>query len=273
MAKKLSNPPSDEEVAIIKNLLIRGQLTKQEILGYINRARANPSKNLNPGRIAEINQGTVKKYLPIKPANDELVDEFLKKYYAAQNEDPLSKNTLDKLLPIKSLNPLILDITETSIIECKEVFQKQDGYIKTIAAFANNSGGYLVFGIEDKSWQVVGMQNDNFEKYDLKELNQHIHNCLNIDLQIGRHIFILENKKIGILYIPPAKIKPVIFSSQRDGISIGQIYYRYPGENRLITALDLHRLIEERASQLSKTLLIHQLNGLLQEVSSHRFND
>ena len=38
--------------------------------------------------------------------------------------------------------------------------EKSIKYMKTVIAFSNGTGGYLVFGIEDKTLEVVGIPED-----------------------------------------------------------------------------------------------------------------
>ena len=50
---------------------------------------------------------------------------------------------------------------ESSSIEYKqEVPGNSEKYLKTIIAFANGNGSQMVFGIEDKTCQVVGIPQD-----------------------------------------------------------------------------------------------------------------
>ena len=54
---------------------------------------------------------------------------------------------------------------ETDRIEFKrEVPQKDKRYLKTVVAFANGLGGSVVFGIDDKTLDVVGVPDDNLRK-------------------------------------------------------------------------------------------------------------
>lgn len=54
---------------------------------------------------------------------------------------------------------------ESNNIEFKESFNKSNfpKYAKTMAAYSNNRGGYIVFGITDKPRTIKGLQNDNFD--------------------------------------------------------------------------------------------------------------
>lgn len=54
---------------------------------------------------------------------------------------------------------------ETDRVEFKrEVPQKDKRYLKTVVAFANGLGGSVVFGIDDKTLDVVGVLDDNLRK-------------------------------------------------------------------------------------------------------------
>ena len=46
---------------------------------------------------------------------------------------------------------------EGKTFECKRDFSSPDGVIKTLVAFANTSGGVLLIGVEDKTHQVIGI--------------------------------------------------------------------------------------------------------------------
>ena len=51
---------------------------------------------------------------------------------------------------------------ESKNIEYKVVVpDKSEKYMKTVVAFANTQGGRLVIGIDDKTHQVVGVDNDS----------------------------------------------------------------------------------------------------------------
>ena len=54
---------------------------------------------------------------------------------------------------------------ESNTVEFKQSFNVGNtvAYAKTMAAFANNRGGYLVFGVKDNPREVVGIKANNFE--------------------------------------------------------------------------------------------------------------
>lgn len=48
---------------------------------------------------------------------------------------------------------------ETNTLECKSLLNKTDviGWLKTIAGFANATGGNFFIGVEDKSNKLIGL--------------------------------------------------------------------------------------------------------------------
>lgn len=260
------NTLTDEEVAIIKNLIAR-KTSNKVIAGLVNRARGDADTDISPGRISNIKNDEIQKYISIKPASNKVADDFIEKAKTSapalsENNSPLSDKVLDKLLLIKKGFPLSLSITETDQIECKESFNLVP---KTTAAFANNKGGYFVFGVKDKSWEVVGLNDEKINKFntfDLKDYNQRILKNLSAHLDIQKRVYEIADKKVGIIYIAPAIIKPAIIVNGDDDMASGHIYYRYAGEDRLITAVDLQKIIEERIRQLSETILMKQISNL-----------
>jgi hypothetical protein len=256
------NSLTNSEVAVIKALIAAGKHSNQEIAGLINRGRGDAASDISTGRISNIKNGQIEKYAATPAAGAAEVDQFMARAAPPTPEDdgPLSPPRLAKLLPAKPGACGSLAITETDEIECKKSI---NFVMKTIAAFANNKGGYFVFGVENGSFNVVGLPDDKFEKYDLNKLNQNIRDQLGIGLEIQTTTHQIDGKKVGIVYVGPAHTKPVIFIHNAGDVAQGHIYYRYPGEDRLISPADLQRLIEQRIQQLSQTILSKHLANIM----------
>lgn len=262
MANGRGNSLSDAEVAVIKALIAGGEHSNQEIAGLINRARGDAASDVSTGRISNIKNGQIKKYATIPLADPAHVKQLIARATPKilSDEGPIGPARLAKLLPTKAGMPGSLAITETDQIECK---RSVNFVMKTIAAFANHKGGYFVFGVENGTFNVVGLSNDKFENYDLNKLNQNIRDQLGIGLDILTTTHQIDGKKLGIVFVGPAHTKPVIFIHSTGDIAQGHIYYRYPGEDRLISPADLQRLIEQRIQQLSQTILSKHLANIL----------
>lgn len=265
------NSLTDYEVSIIKNLLDNPDFKNQEIAGLINRYRGDASSDVSSGRISNIKNNQIQKYKNISACTDKEAQSFLEKVKNLKligvitKKGPVSAATLKTLFPVHLTNNDKLNITETDQIECKQGFNI---VMKTIAAFANNKGGYFAFGVKDKSWEVVGLNPAKLKKFlefDLKNINQKIRTSLGADLQVQKSLYEVGNKFIGIIYIAEAHIKPLIFtkSDGNEKIAEGHIYYRYSGEDRLIAPQDLQKIIEDRIRDLSKTILTKQISQIL----------
>lgn len=57
---------------------------------------------------------------------------------------------------------------EGSTIEFKESYNHAGmaQYFKTMAAFANNSGGYIIFGVGDKPRRLIGLKDKNLSQFE-----------------------------------------------------------------------------------------------------------
>ena len=106
---------------------------------------------------------------------------------------------------------------ESTKLEFKTSFTKHvKSYIKSVCAFANNSGGYIIFGVEDKPRKPVGLQNKlkDFQDYDGKDFETILQNFLSAKVEFEFTNFSQEingqELEFGILKIKESKIKPVI---------------------------------------------------------------
>ncbi|WP_105434809.1 AlbA family DNA-binding domain-containing protein [Neorhizobium tomejilense] len=256
------NSLSSYEVSIIKALISTKDYSNQEIAGLVNRSRGAAATDVSSGRISNIKNNEIKKYVGIAAASKSDLSYFLapKTPISAVGFDPFSDAELATIIRVKPTSTNQLDITETDRIECKKSVNIP---MKTLAAFANNKGGYFVFGVENKTWEVHGIDATKFAELDFNKLNQNILSSLGVGLEIQKQVLDIAGRKVGILYVAPAHTKPVIMSQSGDGFSQGQIYFRYPGEDRLITQADLQRLIEDRIRQLSETVLSKHITNIL----------
>ena len=85
---------------------------------------------------------------------------------------------------------------ESKNVEFKENLpEKSIKYMKSVVAFANGTGGKIIFGIADKTREVVGFDNDSMEykrnkqKYDTKPVTV---NLLSANRKISNMIFSLN---------------------------------------------------------------------------------
>ena len=77
--------------------------------------------------------------------------------------NPLSADILTSIFRTSPKDTFRIINREGSTIEFKESYSHSGmaQYFKTIAAFANNSGGYIIFGVGDKPRRLLGLRNHN----------------------------------------------------------------------------------------------------------------
>lgn len=65
---------------------------------------------------------------------------------------------------------------ESNTVEFKESFNKNSTakYAKTMAAYSNNRGGYIIFGVKDNPRMIIGLKNDNFENMSQEQFSETI---------------------------------------------------------------------------------------------------
>src|ERR1019366_3508027 len=85
---------------------------------------------------------------------------------------PFAPEVLEDIFKFDSDNAMRLASRESSKLDFKESFNlgSADEYARTMAAFANTAGGYLVFGVKDSPRELLGLKTDNFEKADPAKL-------------------------------------------------------------------------------------------------------
>ena len=165
---------------------------------------------------------------------------------------------------------------ESNTVEIKESFNKNSTakYAKTMAAYANNRGGYIIFGVKDNPREIVGLKNNNFENLSQEQFTDAINSLFSpaIDWECGtltiptEHLKTVGNERveketieirIGWLYAEQAESKPVIAQKSDSGekITSGDVFYRYRARSEKIKYAEMRRIIEERTSKEREGLL------------------
>lgn len=136
---------------------------------------------------------------------------------------------------------------ETYTLEFKEEFnwsnkRSRIKYLKSFAAFANNKGGYLLFGVRNQPHEIRGIQ--NFDDVDGEEISTAISNYFSSEIHFERHLHEIDGKHVGLLYIHESHNKPIICIKDYDDILFkSYIYYRYRAKSSHISPGDLVTLV------------------------------
>lgn len=170
---------------------------------------------------------------------------------------------------LSSRNPNgTLKSRESNTIEFKESFNKANAakYAKTMAAYANNRGGYIIFGVKDTPRSIIGLKNNNFDNLNQEQFSEAINSLFAPAMDWDCGIFSIKmtsadgeikNHKIGWIYTEEAEYKPIIAQKANDGEKIvsGDVYYRYRARSEKIKFAEMSRIIEGRTAKAREGLL------------------
>lgn len=173
-----------------------------------------------------------------------------------KNIDPLSQDVLTSMFKTSSKDLFRIVKREDSRIEFKESYSHagMGQYFKTIASFANNNGGYIIFGVSDKPRKLVGLKErslQQFEDLSVETFTQNLCEYFSPVIFWTHCTFVLKGLSFGIIYIYPLDRKPCIckknFAARNETQSLkeGDIYYRYCGRSERIRFSELSGIIEE----------------------------
>ena len=159
-------------------------------------------------------------------------------------------NSVDKNGRVKS--------RERNDLEYKESFGQNSWakYAKTMAAFANNKGGYIVFGVKDNPRDIVGV-NTAFENFKQEKFTESLNSLFSPEILWETGIVDFGEFSIGYLYTYESELKPVMAlkNESSEKINSGDVFYRYRARSEKIKYPEMYRIIEERAKQERNQIL------------------
>lgn len=149
---------------------------------------------------------------------------------------------------------------ESQTLEFKEQFNfgSLADYLCDFAAFANNKGGYIVFGVKDKPYKPQGINEnalDQFQKIDPEKITGFLNEIFDPAIEWEQTTVIIKGRTFAVFYIFPSKQKPIIAkknSGKGDLIKDGEIYYRYGGRTQKIQFSELQKIINDRLEAQNK---------------------
>ncbi len=167
--------------------------------------------------------------------------------------------TLKKILKTKQDYPNQLSNRENSKLEFKETFNlgSKVAYAKTMAGFANNCGGYIVFGVKDSPHTLKGVNANNFNAVDPVKLTQYLNDHLSPEIEWEMGNVNVGGVELGFIYTSEATEKPVICTKGDGALKEGDIYYRYRGQSTTIKFPELRSIIEARLERERRAWIQH----------------
>lgn len=269
----------DEEISLIKAMAARGMKNK-DIQFFFNR----PDRSVNSGRITGIKDGTYSNSASIPAANNSSLDEFLTSFKATevsatitvQGDAPsalsdggfMDEAILAGMFEKQPQGTWRFKHGESDQHECKLDFgfRHAGKWLRAVAALANNAGGYVVFGVKDKSikdgmidpdsYRVYGLSKPEFANADPADFTMRIKATFDPTPRVETATLDLEGFCVGIMYVHQHGSRPVI-AQKGDGehVKEGDIFFRYPGQSARVKYSDLRAILDERDRQSREQIL------------------
>ena len=143
---------------------------------------------------------------------------------------------------------------ESQILEFKRsfTFAALAEYFRDFAAFANNRGGYILFGVEDSPRHPTGLSESALERFssiDPRRITEPLLSLFAPVIDWEAEVVEVEDKSFGVFRVEESSQKPVVAKKNQGDVKDGEIYYRYRGQTRKIRHEELSRIIAERIAR------------------------
>ncbi len=174
--------------------------------------------------------------------------------------NPLSQESLSDIFRTNPNDSTRIMKREDSTVEFKESYNHGNmaTYFKTIASFANNNGGYIIFGVGDKPRTLKGLKDKSlqlFEDLKVEEFTKNLCEYFAPEIKWIHSSYQIMELTFGIIYVYPLKQKPAIckktYDNRNENFSLkeGDIYYRYGGRSERIHYSELINIIEKNRKE------------------------
>jgi len=146
-------------------------------------------------------------------------------------------------------------------------FSELAEYYRDFAAFANNSGGYIVFGVSNSPRKLIGLSErafKQFEEIDPARISGDLLDIFSSNIQWEQIVYTIGQLRFGVFLVYVAEQKPIISKKNygnKTEIKAGEIYYRYAGRTQRIQYSELSHIIETRITT-NTTQLLSLLNKI-----------
>ena len=130
-------------------------------------------------------------------------------------------------------------------VEFKRRFSSYEKVAKEIIAFANTSGGYIFFGVDDNK-SIYGIES---EKSDLELINDSALKYCEPPIQIILSSLDIEHKEILVVEVPESKIKPHRVQDYNTNIELNtaQVYVRI-NDKSVLSSKELIKLMQSKTT-------------------------
>lgn len=175
----------------------------------------------------------------------------------------ISESSLKRLIKVRN-DSLAVKTKEGTQKEFKESFSFGSlfVYLRTMAAFANARGGYIIFGITDNPRMIKGLSESHLEQFDnldRAKLTDGLNEYFSPEIHWDTETFKLGGKTLGVIYVAESETKPIVtkksFNTGKQVVQEGDILYRYNSRSEKIKYPELNRIITDSRERESQALL------------------
>lgn len=187
------------------------------------------------------------------------------------------------LLPILPSTAELTTMDTFPYIENRQFeFKKSIGFTDKIAptlcAFLNSDGGYMIFGIEDTTRQLIGLKNTykQVDSFITSNVDSIYHTATIVEQESGRPVD-PEQIKTSIIERPNGTYIIIIQAIKKDGTQYqmcdGHIYYRINASNyrvkneKIYTEIEVKNILslQKKESTKNYTTIVNCLNTQIRE--------
>ncbi len=190
-----------------------------------------------------------------------------------QEFQPLGDDALANLIRIdERAGPRRLQTREGTTKEFKEsfTFGSIGAFARTMAAFANARGGYLIFGVTDSPREATGLSVTSkamFDGLDQAKFTQHLNDMFSPEINWDATVFeFAPDCALGLIYTHEAEHKPVIarknVNEANAAIREGDILYRYHSRSERIKFPELRQILDDVMLREQRAMMKH-VEGLI----------
>lgn len=173
------------------------------------------------------------------------------------------EHSLKRMLHLRDGSERILKTRENTRIEFKQSFSfgNMPEYARTMMAYANTDGGFIVYGVRNQPRELVGVNLEKFEAIDPAKVTSFLSAHCSPELQWDMGVLEFGGIQLGYVYTESHFRKPVVVTvTCGKELKEAEIYYRYRGQTTTIRFPELRALID--------ALLDQERRGWLQHLST-----
>jgi len=153
---------------------------------------------------------------------------------------------------------------ESKKLEFKANFNigSMNDYSKTFAAFANNAGGIIVFGVQDKPRKPIGMTNKNLIEVDPEKITSYLNEHFSPEIEWELFDYEINGLQFGVILISESKRKPIVCKKEtrKQKAKESDIFYRYSGRSERIKFPELQNIFDTNREIEQKKWMEHIQN-------------